>query len=157
MKYLKIVLFPSPLISDGDRIPSGHSIQRVRAVPHFLQIPGIIYVCFDYFPAIAQVWINLHRQNVFYTVMLWKGSQVPQELGGRRRSHDEKGNQGVGRFRFTNILEIFSIYFFFSITLLYHFFLYFFDTPYLPTPTTHDPRPTTHDPRPTTPTTTYDI
>ena len=28
------------------------------------------YVCFVYFAAIAQVWINLHRQNVFYTVML---------------------------------------------------------------------------------------
>ena len=100
---------------------------------------GIIYVCFVYFAAIAQVWINLHRQNVFYTVMLWKGSQVPQELGGRRRSHDEKGNQGVGGFRFTNILELFSIYFFFSITLLYHFFSILF----LPTTSTHYPRPTT--------------
>ena len=97
-----------------------------------------IYVCFVYFEAIAQVWINLHRQNVFYTVMLWKGSQVPQELGGRRRSHDEKGNQGVGGFRFTNILELFSIYFFLSMTLLYHFFPYFFCT--RPLPTTHDPR-----------------
>ena len=83
--------------------------------------------------------------------MLWKGGQVPQELGGRRRSHDEKGNQGVGGFRFTNILELFSIYFFFPITLLYHFFLYFFYPRHLPTPTptTQDPRPlpTTHDPR----------
>ena len=81
---------------------------------------------FVYFAAIAQVWINLHRQNVFYTVMLRKGSQVPQKLRGRGRSKDEKGNQGVGGFRFTNILQHFSIYFFFSITLLYHFFLYFF-------------------------------
>ena len=30
----------------------------------------IFYVCFVYFAAIAQVWINLHRQHVFYTVML---------------------------------------------------------------------------------------
>ena len=58
--------------------------------------------------------------------MLRKGSQVPQELRARRRSKDEKGNQGIGGFGFTNILQLFSIYFFFSITLLYHFFLYFF-------------------------------
>ena len=104
---------------------------------------------FVYFAAIAQVWINLHRQNVFYTVMLWKGSQVPQKLEGRRGSHDKKGNQGVGGFPFTNILKLFSIYFFFSITLLHHFFLYFFYPRHLPTPTptthTHDlyPLPTT--------------
>ena len=48
----------------------GISIQRVRAVPYFLQIAGIIYVCFVYFAGIAQVWIDRHRQNVFYTVML---------------------------------------------------------------------------------------
>ena len=56
-------------------------------------------------------------------------------------------NQGVGDFRFINILQLFSIYSFFSITLLYHCFLYFF----LPWTFTHtrDPRPllTTHDPR----------
>ena len=115
-----------------------------------LQIAGIIYICFVYFAAIAQVWINLHRQNVFYTVMLWKGSQVPQELGGRRRSHDEKGNQGVAGFRLTNILQLFSIYFFFSITLLYHFFsILLFTHDIYPHPR---PAPTTHDlyPRPTT-------
>ena len=59
-------------------------------------------------------------------------------------------NQGVEDIRFTNILQLFSIYFFFSITLLYHFFLYFFYPRHLPTPTTHDlyprPLPTTHDP-----------
>ena len=48
----------------------GISIQRVRAVPNFLQIAGIIYVCFVYFAGIAQVWIDRRRQNVFYTVML---------------------------------------------------------------------------------------
>ena len=46
------------------------SIQRVRAVQYFLQIAGKIYVCYVYFAAIAQVWINLHRQHVFYTVRL---------------------------------------------------------------------------------------
>ena len=70
----------------------------------------------------------------------------PSPTGRGRRSRDEKGNQGVEDIRFTNILQLFSIDFFFSITLLYHFFLYFF----YPRPTTHDPRPTTHDPRPTT-------
>ena len=48
----------------------------------------------------------------------------PSPTGRGRRSRDEKGNQGVGDIRFTNILQLFSIYFFFSITLLYHFFLY---------------------------------
>ena len=71
----------------------------------------------------------------------------PSPTGRGRRSRDEKGNQGVGDIRFTNILQLFSIYFFFSITLLYHFFLYFFYPRHLPTPThtTHtlDPRPTT--------------
>ena len=46
--------------------------------------------------------------------MLWKGSQVPQE-------EDEEAvtiDQGVGDIRFTNILQLFSTYFFFSITLL---------------------------------------
>ena len=71
----------------------------------------------------------------------------PSPTGRGRRSRDEKGNQEVGDIRFTNILQLFSIYFFFSITLLYHFFLYFFYPRHLPTPThtTHtlDPRPTT--------------
>ena len=82
----------------------------------------------------------------------------PSPTGRGRRSRDEKGNQGVGDIRFTNILQLFSIYFFFSITLLYHFFSILFYPRHLPTPTptpttlTHDPRPlpTTHDPRPTT-------
>ena len=44
--------------------------------------------------------------------------EEPSPTGrGRRRSRDEKGNQGVGDFRFTNILQLFSIYLFFSITL----------------------------------------
>ena len=77
----------------------------------------------------------------------------PSPTGRGRRSRDEKGNQGVGDIRFTNILQLFSIYFFFSITLLYHFFsILFLPTTFTHTHTythTHDPRPlsTTHDPR----------
>ena len=67
----------------------------------------------------------------------------PSPTGRGRRSRDEKGNQGVGDIRFTNILQLFSIYFFFSITLLYHFFSILF----LPTTFTHTH---THGPRPTT-------
>ena len=39
----------------------------------------------------------------------------PSPTGRERRSREEKGNQGVGDFRFTNISQLFSIYFFFSI------------------------------------------
>ena len=84
-------------------------------------------------------------------------SHVAKEIsgGGRRRSSDEKGNQGVRDFRFINILQLFSICFFFSITLLYLFLFYNFFCPrHLPTPTTHDPHPqpttSTLYPRPTT-------
>ena len=68
-----------------------------------------------------------------------KGEPSPTGRG-RRRSRDEKGNQGVRDFRFTNILQLFSIYVFFSITLFYHFLLDFFYPRHLPTLTTHDPR-----------------
>ena len=74
----------------------------------------------------------------------------PSPTGRGRRSRDD---QGVGDIRFTNILQLFSIYFFFSITLLYHFFsILFLPTTFTHTHTythTHDPRPlsTTHDPR----------
>ena len=82
----------------------------------------------------------------------------PSPTGRGRRSRDEKGNQGVGDILFTNILQLFSIYFFFSITLLYHLYPILFHPRHLPTPTptthTHDPHPrpttSTHDPRPTT-------
>ena len=67
---------------------------------------------------------------------------------GQRRCR-EKGNQGVGDFRFINFTICFS--FFVSITLLYHFFsILFLPTTFTHTHThTHDPRPlpTTHDPR----------
>ena len=77
-------------------------------------------------------------------------SHVVKEISGRgRRRSREKGNQGVGDFRFINILQLFSIYFiiFFQLLYIIIFFCTFF---------THDiyphPRPTTHDlyPLPTT-------
>ena len=58
---------------------------------------------------------------------------------GRRRSGDEKGNQGVGDFRFTNILQFF--FYLLSFLLFYHFF----STLFLPTTFTHTH---THDPHP---------
>ena len=73
----------------------------------------------------------------------------PSPTGRGRRSRDEKGNQGVGDIRFTNILQLFSIYFFFSITLLNHFTILFLPTTFTHNHT-HDPRPTTHHPPPTT-------
>ena len=72
---------------------------------------------------------------IFYTVMLWKGSQVPQE---------EDEEEAVTK-KAIKVLEIFVsqiFYNFFSIILLYHFFLYFF----LPTTFTHT-HAHTHDPR----------
>ena len=78
-------------------------------------------------------------------------SHVAKKISGRgrRRSRDEKGNHGVGDFRFTNISQLFSIYFFFNYFTLSYFFLYFFNPWHLPTPTptTYDlyPLPTTHD------------
>ena len=96
-------------------------------------------------------FINLHRQHVMSFIQWWceRGSKshVAKEISGRgrRRSGDEKGNQGVGDFRFINILQIFSTY--------YYYFLSFFSILVLPTTFTHTgPRPTTssHYPRPTT-------
>ena len=65
----------------------------------------------------------------------------PSPTGRGRRSRVEKGNQGVGDIRFTNILQLFSIYFFLQLLYLITL-LYFFYPRHLPTPT-----PTTHDPR----------
>ena len=63
--------------------------------------------------------------------------EEPSPTGRGRRSRDD---QGVGDIRFTNILQLFSIYFFFSITLLYHIFPILF----LPTTFTHT---NFHDPQ----------
>ena len=62
----------------------------------------------------------------------------PSPTGRGRRSRDD---QGVGDIRFTNILQLFSIYFFLQLLYLITL-LYFFYPRHLPTPT-----PTTHDPR----------
>ena len=63
------------------------------------------------------------------------GSQVP------RQEDEEEGNQGVGDFRFTNILQLF-----FYLFLFFNYFtLSLFSILFLPTTFTH-----THDPRPTT-------
>jgi len=69
---------------------------------------------------------------------------VAKEISGRgRRRSREKGNEGVGDFRFINILKIFI---FILIQLEYFtlsfFCLYFFYPRHLPTPThsTHYPR-----------------
>ena len=91
------------------------------------------YVCFVYFAAIAQLWKNLHRQHVMSFIQSWCGRE-------RRRSRDEKGNQGFGDFRLINILQLSSIYFVFSIT----FTLSFFSIHFLSTTFTHTHN---HDPR----------
>ena len=73
---------------------------------------------------------------------------------GLRRSRDEKGNQGVRDFRFSNILQLFSIYFFQLLYFIIFFSILFFTHDIYTHPThththTHDPRPlpTTHDSR----------
>ena len=75
-------------------------------------------------------------------------SHVAKKIPGRglRRSRDEKGNQGVRDFRFSNILQLFSIYFFQLLYFIIFFSILFF---------THDiythPHPHPHPhPRPTT-------
>ena len=78
-------------------------------------------------------------------------SYVAKEISGRgrRRNRDEKGNQGVGDLRFINISQLFSTYFFFSITSYYIIFsILFLPTTFTHTHT-HDPRPlhTTYDPQ----------
>ena len=77
-------------------------------------------------------------------------SYVAKDISGRgrRRSREEKGNQGVGDLRFINISQLFSTYFF-SITSYYIIFsILFLPTTFTHTHT-HDPRPlhTTYDPR----------
>ena len=69
--------------------------------------------------------------------------EEPSPTGRGRRSRND---QGVGDILFTNILQLFSIYFFFSITLSLIFYTFFTHDIYPhphPTTDTHDPRPTT--------------
>ena len=108
-------------------------------MPYFLKIGRFdIFYIFFYLAAIAQVWINLHRQHISYTVMFWKGkSHVAKEKSGRgRRRSREKGYQGVEDFRFITFI-IFSFLFF---SILY--FIVFFYTLFTPCVYPH-PRPTT--------------
>ena len=143
MKYLKIVLFPSPFLRWS------HSIDRVKnsplfigivdrikinseqllpsseselSIPYFLQIASIIYVCFVYFAAIAQVWINLHRQNVL---------QWCCEMGAK--SHRKRTKKKPWRKRQSRSWRFsFYKYFrtFFYLFLFFNFFTLslFFDT-----------------------------
>ena len=120
-------------------------------IPYFLQIIPITYVCFVYFAAIAQVCINFHRQHIWQWWCERRAkSHVSKEISGRgrTRSRGVKGNQGVGDFRFINILQFFSIYYYYYYYFL-SFFPYFFTHDIYPHP---HPRPTTstHYPRPTT-------
>ena len=151
MKYLKITL-PFPTVI---------AFHRVKKSPLIIGIVDRIKInsqsCWSHTFCKLNVWltsvsfINLHRQHVMSFIQWWceRGSKshVAKEISGRgrRRSGDEKGNQGVGDFRFINILQISSIY--------YYYFLSFFSILVLPTTFTHTgPRPTTsnHYPRPTT-------
>ena len=90
---------------------------------------------------ILKVFWCERRDYILYSDVV-KGEPRPTGRG-RRRSRDEKCNQGVGDFRFTNILQLFLFISSFSITFLYHFFSIPFST--------HDiyPHPRPH-PRPTT-------
>ena len=151
MKYCKIPL-PFPTVI---------AFHRVKKSPLIIRIVDRIKInsqsCWSHTFCKLNVWltsvsfINLHRQHVMSFIQWWceRGSKshVAKEISGRgrRRSGDEKGNQGVGDFRFINILQIFSIY--------YYYFLSFFSILVLPTTFTHTgPRPTTSRryPRPTT-------
>ena len=133
MKYLKIVLFSSPSLQWLHPILSANCRYNL---PLFRLFSG---------NNSGIIGINLHRQHVFHIVMLWKGakSHVAQEISGRGRGRgrDEKGNQGVGDFRFINILQLVSICFFFFYTFFTHDI---YPHPHSrPTTSTHYPRPTT--------------
>ena len=172
MKYCKTPL-PFPTVI---------AFHRVKKSPLIIGIVDRIKInsrsCWSHTFCKLNVWltsvsfINLHRQHVMSFIQWWceRGSKshVAKEISGkgRRRSGDEKGNQGVGDFRFINILQISSIYYYY---FCYHLFSILFlpttfththththDSHPRPTTSTHYPRPTTHthDPRPLpTPTT----
>ena len=87
--------------------------------------------------------INLHRQHVFYTVMLWKGTQVPRGLGNIRKRRKEEAVK-----RAIKESEIFVSWIFYNFFLFIFFsqllFVIIFPILFVPTTFTH-----THDPRPT--------
>ena len=134
----------------GPFTPYLEGLNGVCHQPYFLPVAGIIYVCFVYFAAIAEVWIIFIGNMSFIQLCCERGakSHVAKEISGRgrRRGRDEKDNQGVGYFRFTNFLQFVSIYFFFNYFTL-SFFFYTHDIyphPHpRPTTSTHYPRPTT--------------
>ena len=106
------------------------------------------YVCFVYFAAIAQVCIDL------YTVMVWKGIQVPRGNIGKttKKKRWRKRQSRSCRFSFHKHFTIF-----FHLLLLFLYFIFFFYTFFTheiyPHPHPHPgPTPTTHDlyPLPTT-------
>ena len=111
------------------------------------------YVCFVYFAAIAQVWINLHRQNVL---------QWCYEMGAkshRKRTKKKPWRKRQSRSWRFSFYKYFRTFFYLFLFFNYFTLSLFFDTFFThdiyphphprPTPTTHDlyPRPTTHDPR----------
>ena len=76
----------------------------------------MIYVCFLYYAAIAQVWINIHRQNVFYTVILWYSYRKRTKKPWRKRQ------SGSWRFSFHKYFTtFFYLFLFFN-----HFTLFYF-------------------------------
>ena len=96
---------------------------------------------------LSHTFCKLHVSTYFVCFVYFRGDRSDKSslARGRRSSREKGNNQGVGNFRFINILKLFSI--FFSITLLYLFIPILF----LPTTFTHThthrprPLPTTHD------------
>ena len=130
-------------INSEQPLPFSESQQFISYV---LEIVRITYVCFVYFAAVC---INFHLQHVWqWWCERGAKSHVSEEISGRgrRRSRGVKGNQGVGDFRFINILQFFSIYLLLLFFIIFSILFYPRHLP-TPTPTTHDlyPLPTTHD------------
>ena len=102
---------------------------------------------FRLFRGYISVWINRHRQNDFYTVMLWKGSQVPQEED--EEAVTKKAIKELEIFFSQIFYNFFQFISFFQLLYFITYILYFFTHDIYPHP---HPRPTTstHDPQPTT-------
>ena len=137
-------------INNEQLLPSSES---ELSIPYFLQIARIIYVCFVYFAAIAQVWINLHPQHVmslkFYTCHGVKGEPSPTWLRKNwGEDEEETGRNGQSRSWRFSFHKYFTTFFFLFLFIDYFYSIIFFYTFF-----THNlhPRPTTstHYPRPT--------